>query len=129
MNGRILWLLAGLVSLACGIIGAVLPLIPTTPFVLLSAYAFARSSPRMHCWLTNHRVFGPLIENWHLHGAISRRTKTISIIVMVLAPILTFIIGAPVWAIGAQIVVLCGAAAFVLSRPSGAKPKEDNSDG
>ena len=58
--------------------GVVLPLLPATPFVLLSAYCFARSSPRLHGWLLAHKLFGPLIRNWEQHRAISPRAKLLA---------------------------------------------------
>ncbi len=122
---RYMWITFGVLSLVCGAVGVVLPLLPTTPFLLLSAYAFARSSPRLHAWLMRHPQFGPLIENWRRYGAIDRRTKIISVATMVAAPLLTLVIGAPIWAIACQIVVLLGAATFVLTRPEGAKEPKD----
>ena len=59
---RIFWLLFGLLATGLAFAGALLPLLPTTPFLLLAAYAFARSSKRLHDWLLNHRQFGPLIS-------------------------------------------------------------------
>ena len=79
---RTLWLIIGLTSLALGIAGVVLPLLPTTPFVLLSAYCFARSSPRLHDWLLGHKIFGPLIHNWEQHRAISQRAKVLAVLSM-----------------------------------------------
>ena len=75
MVPRVLWLLLGIAATGFGIAGAVLPLLPTTPFLLVATYAFARSSPRLHAWLMSHRQFGPLIANWQQHGAIGRRAK------------------------------------------------------
>ena len=60
---KVLWLLAGLASVAIGAIGVVVPLLPTTPFLLVAAFAFARSSTRLNRWLREHRSFGPLIHN------------------------------------------------------------------
>lgn len=119
-NGRtrIFWLAGGLISLALGIVGAVLPLLPTTPFVLLAAFCFARSSPRLQAWLENDRHFGPMIENWRRHGAISVRTKIYSLSVMAVSPVATWALDAPIWALIAQIVTLMGAATFVATRPS-----------
>ena len=70
---RALWFVVGLCAVALAVLGVALPLLPTTPFVLLAAFAFAKSSERWHTWLRRHRVFGPIIENWREHGAISRR--------------------------------------------------------
>jgi len=58
-----------------GAIGIVLPLLPTTPFILLAAFCFARSSKRCHGWLVNHKVFGPIITNWTEYGAIGEALK------------------------------------------------------
>ncbi|OIP85285.1 MAG: hypothetical protein AUK44_00180 [Porphyromonadaceae bacterium CG2_30_38_12] len=69
----------GFVSLALGIIGAFLPLLPTTPFVLLSAYLFARSSPRMHNWIMQHKIFGKLIHDFQTHKVIPLHAKIIAI--------------------------------------------------
>ena len=114
---RLMWLLVGLSSLVFGVLGVFLPLLPTTPFLLVSVFAFARSSERLHGWMIEHPTFGPLIENWHKHGSIDRRTKRIAIIVIMVTPIITWRIGAPGWALACQVVVLMGAAAFILTRP------------
>lgn len=114
---RSLWLLLGLASTGCGIAGIVLPLVPTTPFLLLAAFAFARSSPRLHYWLINHRQFGRAIRDWQQHGCISRRVKVAALATMVLMLGLTWISGAPVWILATQAVVLAVVAAFLVSRP------------
>jgi uncharacterized membrane protein YbaN (DUF454 family) len=121
---RPVWLTIGVLSFACGVLGVVLPLLPTTPFVLLSAYAFAQSSPRLHRWLIQHPRFGPMIRNWQLYGAIDRRTKIVAFTVMIFTPLITWIIGAPPWALAAQIVVLLTAATFIATRPDSALAKE-----
>ena len=115
---RLLWLVAGLLFVAIGAVGVVLPLLPTTPFLLLAAWCFANSSPRLHNWLLSHRTFGPLIRNWDLYGSIDRRSKFIAMIVIVLTPLITMAIGVPWWALASQLVVLAIAATFVLTRPN-----------
>ncbi|MFT4190680.1 MAG: YbaN family protein [Comamonas sp.] len=62
-------------SLATGIVGIFVPGLPTTVFVLMAAWAAARSSPRLYGWLLHHRVFGPIIHNWHQGGFVSRKAK------------------------------------------------------
>jgi uncharacterized membrane protein YbaN (DUF454 family) len=114
---RFFWLLAGLMSVAIGAVGVVLPLLPTTPFLLIAAFAFARSSTRLDNWLREHRSFGPLIDNWHRDGSIDRSAKRIAIIVVLLTPVITWLFGAPLWIIACQLVVLSAAAVFVLTRP------------
>jgi uncharacterized membrane protein YbaN (DUF454 family) len=85
---RIVWLTLGLASLALGGLGVALPLLPTTPFVLLAAYCFARSSRKLHDWLLDNRTFGKAIRDWRAHRAISRRSKAIR---------LQYIIGAQIY--------------------------------
>ena len=77
---RQLYLAAGLISLALGGIGVLLPLLPTVPFMILAAFCFANSSPRLESWLVEHRVFGSHIRNWRERRAISRRGKWASTI-------------------------------------------------
>ena len=74
----LLWL-AGMVSLALGLIGVVLPGLPTTPFVLLAAACYAKASPRLHGWLLNHHFLGPMVRDWEQHRSLTRRTKTVAI--------------------------------------------------
>jgi len=114
---RIGWLLIGLVALALGAIGIALPLLPTTPFVLLAAFAFAQSSAKLHQWLLDHNVFGPLIDNWHRYGAISRRAKVVSVVSMIAVLGVSLAMAAPAVVIWLQVLVLGAAALFILTRP------------
>ena len=115
---RVTWLLVGLIALALGFIGIFLPLLPTTPFILLAAFAFANSSERLHTWLVNHNVFGRMIENWQRYGAISTPAKIAAAVSMIGVLVLSMILGAPGWIIVIQAVVLSASCYFVLSRPS-----------
>jgi uncharacterized protein len=72
---RLAWILLGAVSLLLAAAGALLPLLPTVPFVLLAAYAFARGHPPLEAWLLRHPRFGPHIVAWRSRGAISRKGK------------------------------------------------------
>lgn len=61
--------------LVLGFIGLLLPIIPTTPFILASVWFFARSSKKLENWLINHKIFGKSIRNWNEKGAISKKAK------------------------------------------------------
>jgi len=69
------WLAAGLLSVGLGIIGAVLPIVPTVPFLLLAAFCFARSNPVWEQRLLDHPTYGPPMRRWRERRAISRRAK------------------------------------------------------
>ena len=71
------WLLRALaiVSLALGFLGMFLPVLPTTPFILLAAWAAARSSPRLLVWLEQHRLFGQMLRDWRQGGVVARKAK------------------------------------------------------
>jgi uncharacterized membrane protein YbaN (DUF454 family) len=114
---RVLWLAVGFLATGCGIAGVVLPLVPTTPFLLLAAFAFARSSPRLHDWLVNHPRLGPPIADWQAHGAISRRTKLVAAAVMIATLALSVVTGVRSEIVVVQALVLSAVAVFVLTRP------------
>ncbi len=116
---RTLWLAAGFLFLALGLLGVALPILPTTPFLLLAAGCFAKSSPRLHFWLLNHRTFGPPIRNWEEHGAISRRAKRLAAGSMAAVWALSLLAGLPWSALVVQTVLIGIGAAFVLTRPDG----------
>ena len=78
------WLLisAGVLSVVLATVGVFLPLLPTTPFLLLAAACFMRSSDRLYGWLTTHKWFGPYIRNYREHKAITRRTKVVVLLLL-----------------------------------------------
>lgn len=84
-NGAIRWLYLTLavVCIGLGMLGIVLPGLPTTPFVLLAAWAAARSSPRLHAWLFNHRWLGPPLRNWDRERAIATRSKLLAVALLI----------------------------------------------
>jgi uncharacterized membrane protein YbaN (DUF454 family) len=79
---RALFFAAGVVSLLLGVAGVFLPVLPTTPLVLLAAACFARSHRPFHEWLLAHRHFGPLLREWQEHRSIPRRTRRVAIAMM-----------------------------------------------
>ena len=91
--------LLGLISLGLGIVGAFLPLLPTVPFVLLSAFLFARSSDRLHNWLITHKIFGQLIRDYHEERGITIQGKIAAISMMWTSNIISivFIINNILW--------------------------------
>ena len=121
---RSVWLVIGLVSLLLGVLGIFLPLLPTTPFVLLSAFCFSKSSTRMHSWLLNHRIFGQLITDWEAHGVIRTKIKVIatsSMLLLASYPLL--FIAFPIWLKAIVVISIVSVLLFIWSRPS--KPSDN----
>lgn len=114
---RFVWLVLGLASLALGIIGAFLPLLPTVPFMLLAAFFFSKSSERLHHWLLCHPVFGPSIEDWQRNGAITRRIKLYATASIAVAFGLSLILGLKPLILAIQGITLIGVLFFIWSRP------------
>lgn len=115
---KILHLGAGWLCLGLALIGAMLPLLPTTVFLILAAFFFAKGSPRLRLWLLNHQSFGPAIQDWEKSGAIAPRYKKIATLMMALSFGLSLALGLPLYVLVLQALCLCAAAAYVLSRPS-----------
>ncbi len=114
---RYLWAGLGLICVVLGLIGAVLPLVPTVPFMLLAAFFFARSSERMHNWLLSHPHFGPAIVDWQTSGAINRRVKRISTLSIAAVFGLSLALGLTPLVLGIQGAVLCLVLIFIWTRP------------
>lgn len=77
---RALLIVAGVLSVGLGTLGLFLPLLPTTPFLLLAAACFTRSSDRFYRWLIRHRIFGAYIRNYRERGGITTKHKTITLL-------------------------------------------------
>lgn len=107
------WVMVGI-----GIAGIFLPLLPTTPFLLLAVWLFSRSSPRLAKWLMDHPLLGPPLRDWREEGAISRRAKISAILLMSLALLYLWVAFEPpaiALLLVAGIMLTCGA--FIVSRP------------
>lgn len=116
---RGIWLALGGMFLGLGLLGVVLPVLPTTPFLLLAAGCFARSSPRLHRWLLAHAVLGPPIRNWEENGAISRPAKRLAVGSMAAVLTLSVLLGLSWKILLAQGVLIAVGCWFVLTRPDG----------
>lgn len=111
------WFIIGCLSVALGVIGAALPLLPTVPFLLLAAFCFARSSARVHDWLLNHPRLGPPIADWRENGAIGRRAKWLASGSIAAAFAVSLIIGVAGWVLAAQAATLVCVSLFIWTRP------------
>jgi len=120
-RGPLRWLLLGLgwLFVALGVAGALLPVLPTTPFILLAAACFARSSERFYAWLLDNRIFGPLIRDWRTHRAIPRRARWLGIgaIVLFLGSSVVFFVAHP-WARGALVLTGIALVTFLYRIPN-----------
>lgn len=115
---RTIWFTLGLGALVLGLIGALLPVLPTTPFVLVAAFAFSRSSKRFEAWLLANPVFGPVIEDWRENGAVAPRIKVIAITMMGVSIALALALGSPLIVIGIQSACIAAVSVYILTRPS-----------
>ncbi len=115
---RIMWAILGLLSVALGAIGILLPLLPTVPFMLLAAFCFSRSSERLHHWLISHPTFGPPIEDWQSKGTIAPKVKRISTLSVGVVFVVSVILGVKTTVIIIQAVVLSLVLIFIWSRPN-----------
>ncbi len=102
----------GWTCLALGAVGVFLPVMPTTVFVLLAAWFFARSSPRVHTWLREHPRFGTPLRAWEEHRGMPRRAKRVALVMLALSYLLTASLLGPL-APGALVAGVCIAAVAI----------------
>ena len=103
---RGVFLCLGCLFVVFGGIGVVLPLVPTTPFLLLAAACFARSSKRFYDWLLGNRVFGPTIRDWQESGSVALRTKVVAIVLLFLTLGSSVVFFVPLWPVKGMLVAI-----------------------
>lgn len=121
---KLLYMALGFLSLGLGIIGIVLPLLPTTPFLLLTAFFFARSSEKFHDWLLEHPYFGKTIKDWQETGSINKKAKIAAMFVIGITIMFSLILKVPLKIFAVQLVILSAVTIFILTRPSDGKPRK-----
>jgi uncharacterized membrane protein YbaN (DUF454 family) len=114
---RWVYLVLALLFLLLGLIGIFLPVLPTTPFILLSAWAAARCSPRLLAWLEEHTAFGPMIRDWRHGGVVRRRSKWMATLVMAASGTYLLLSSHPRWAAGLAIACMTAVALWLWQRP------------
>lgn len=127
---RYVFLGVGFVSLALGLVGLFLPIVPTVPFLVVSVWAFQRSDKRFERWLLKHEKVGPPLRLWKEHGAISRRSKIVATLTMSAGAVGAFF--TLPWLAGKLVLwsLLLAATVFVWTRPTGpAKAKDADAKG
>ena len=115
---RLVYRCIGLLALGLAILGAILPVLPTTVFVLLAAWAFARSSPKLHASLRAHKQFGHVLRNWEDYGAIPRSGKIAAVGGMAISMAVVIAVSTHWSAPVLTGLVLAASATFVLTRPA-----------
>jgi uncharacterized membrane protein YbaN (DUF454 family) len=118
-TARVMLIGAGLVCTALGAVGILLPGLPTTPFLLLAAFCFSRSSERFHRWLLSHRWLGTYIRNFEEGQGMSRRDKAITLVTMWVTIGITTAFFIPlVWGQVALLLIAAGVSVYLLRLPT-----------
>ncbi|MFI8621155.1 YbaN family protein [Marinomonas sp. NPDC078689] len=121
---RIFFIILGWFSLITGIIGIFLPLLPTTPLVLLAAWCFSKSSERFHTWLIEHKYFGPILRDWQSSDGIPKRTRNRAILFMWLGMTISIIIVGRFWATLCLIIIGLAVSIYLLRMPTRPDPEK-----
>jgi uncharacterized protein len=109
----------GFLSIAVGLVGVVVPGLPTTDFLLIAAWAFSRSSSRFQIWLCEHPLLGPPVIAWRDHGAVPLKAKVLAVVTMAASLSLIVVYGGSGWVLPTFVgVAMVGVAAYLLTRPT-----------
>lgn len=114
---RCLLMAFAVLCVVLGMIGAVVPGMPTTVFILMAAWAAMRSSPKLHGWLYAHKMFGPTLRNWDEGGLVSRRVKWTATASMLFSSALIFYVTESLWLIGLAVTVMACVCLWLWLRP------------
>lgn len=117
-SGRMLWRILAGVSVALAAIGAVLPVVPTTPFLLVAAWAAKRGAPELYERLHQHAIWGPTLCDWRDQRAISTRAKALAIITMSASWSFLWYLNSALPILVVMGVIFASVGVFVLSRPA-----------
>ena len=115
---RLILLIVGWLCVGLGFVGIFVPGIPTTIFLIIALWAFARSSKKFHAWLLNHQRFGPILRNWESHKVVPIRAKIIMVILQILVVIMVQYTFNSLFVTVALLIVLILVAWYVISLPS-----------
>ncbi|MCE8023823.1 MULTISPECIES: YbaN family protein [Halomonadaceae] len=114
---RLGWRMLAYGAIALGTAGLVVPLLPTTPFLLVAAWAAPKGSPRLARWLWHHPRLGPPLHAWREQRAIARRTKQLAIVLLAFSWLVLWFGGAPGLVLGTTAAIFGCVATFILTRP------------
>ncbi len=114
---RLLWRLLALLGLVLAIIGSVLPVMPTVPFLLLSAWAAGKGWPRLEVWMLAHPTWGPHIRQWRERGAVSRKAKVLACTMMTGSGVMIWFMPVPAWTPWLVNATLLCVAVWLCTRP------------
>ncbi|WP_319531882.1 YbaN family protein [uncultured Cohaesibacter sp.] len=122
---RPFYLVFGLILCGIGVLGAFLPLLPSTIFFIMAVYFFSKSSPRLEAWVLDHPLFGPSVVAWNEHKAIPRKAKWLAFAGMALGFVMFVLFSRPgVWLLLGVAIFFIASALYVGTRPDG--PAKDN---
>ncbi|MDP2007544.1 MAG: YbaN family protein [Rubrivivax sp.] len=111
------WRALALACIGLGLLGVVVPGLPTVPFLLVAAWAGSKGWPALERWLLNHPKHGPTVRLWRERGAVPRRAKWASSLMMAASAVLMWALGVPAWALALAVVTMTAVAAWMWRRP------------
>lgn len=123
---RPLYFALGCTFFCAGFVGVFVPVVPTTPFMLLALWGFSRSSPRFHDWLYTHKIFGPPLKLWHDYRVIPPVAKYFAVFFMAASLVYLYVFSTtPIWVNLLVTAIIIYGCWFILTKPS--HPPENRS--